>query len=774
MVDRTWDEVRTSKADELRIVNRPIRRHDAEEKVAGTTRYAADVQPHGMLHARLVRAPLPCADILRRDISAALEVPGVVAVFLGEDVPNNEVRVDVPGQETEVASLKARAQILATDRVRFQGEPVALVVAESEDVFSAAEEALDIEYEATEGVYDPFEALAEGAPSVHEAPNLLAEWSVDRGEVEAALAQAAVVVEETYTTQVVDHAYLEPEAGTAYLDDEGVITIRVSTQVVEHFRGVAKVLGVPHSKVRVIAPYVGGGFGGKEDMTVEPYLGLVVHLLGRPVRMVWTRQESLVARPKRHPMVMRYRTAAGADGTLLCQDITITADAGAYAYLSSLVLLYASVMACGPYRTPNVRIRSRAVYTNNPPCSAFRGFGGMQVVFAYESQMDRLAETLGLGRAWIRKRNALAKGDSLPVGQPLLTEVLLGETIDAVLATAGPLPEPSHADALVGRGIASNMQSYGRLVWLNDTASAWIGFEQDGSVVVRIGIQDIGAGQASALAQIAAEVLDVPTERITVHFGDSARTPRAGTTTATRMLYMSGNAVHDGAVALRDKILAMAAATTAEPVETLSLAGGRVKSGEVDMPLVDVLARAGAMGETTFVHHTFFGPGGTATARNLDAPRFFPDFTFGTHLADVEVDRRTGKVTLLNYIASHDVGRAINPTTVEGQIIGGAAQGIGQALSEEVTLDSGVVTSGALSQYLIPTAPDLPDMRAVVIESGEGLGPFGARGIGEPPVGPSAAAIANAVHDATGARPTRLPMRPEDVWRLIRTARRDV
>ena len=773
MTDQVWEEVRTSKADELRIVNQPVRRHDAEEKVAGTTRYAADVHPLGLLHARLVRAPLPCADILRRDISAALEVPGVVAVLLGEDVPNNEIWVDVPGQETEVASLKARAQILATGRVRFQGEPVALIVADSEDAFSAAEEALDIEYEATGGVYDPFEALGESAPPVHEGSNLLAEWSVDRGDVDAALTQAAVVVEDTYTTQFVDHAYLEPEAGMAYLDDEGVITIRVSTQVVEHFRGVAKVLGVPHSKVRVIAPYVGGGFGGKEDMTVEPYLGLVVHLLKRPVRMVWTRQESLVARPKRHPMVMHYRTGAKADGTLTCQDITITADAGAYAYLSSLVLLYSSVMACGPYRTPNVRIRARAVYTNNPPCSAFRGFGGMQVVFAYESQMDRLAERLGLGRASIRKRNALAKGDHLPAGQQLLTEVLLSETIDAVLAAGGPLPEPSNADALVGRGIASNMQSYGRLVWLNDTASAWIGFEQDGSVVVRTGIQDIGAGQVSALTQIAAEVLDIPTDRITVHFGDSARTPRAGTTTATRMLYMSGNAVHDGAVALRDKILAMAAGLTGEPVETLTLAGGHVRSADVEIPLVDVLAKAAAMGATTFVHHTFFGPGGTVTPKALDAPRFFPDFTFGTHLADVEVDRRTGKVTLLNYIASHDVGRAINPTTVEGQIIGGAAQGIGQALSEEVTLHSGIVTSGALSQYLIPTAADLPEMQAVVIESGEGLGPFGARGIGEPPIGPSAAAIANAVYDATGARPTRLPMRPEAVWRLIRNTCRE-
>jgi len=766
----TSDEVRTSKVDELRIVNQPIRRHDAEEKLAGTTRYSADVPPQGLLHAKLVRSVVSHAVLTRRDASRALEIPGVVAVFFGEDVPNNEVWVDVPGQETEVSTLKASTQILATERVRFAGEPIALIVAESEDVFAVAEQAIEIDYEPLPGVYDLERALDPDAPKVHDGGNLLAEWSVDRGDVEAAFERADVVVEGEYYTQFVDHAYLEPEAGTAYLDDEGVITIKVATQVVEHFRAVAKVLDLPHSKVRVLAPYVGGGFGGKEDMTVEPYLGLVVYHLKRPVRMVWTRQESLVARAKRHPMLMRYRTAATADGEVIAQDIDITADSGAYAFLGSLVLLYSSVMATGPYKTQNVRLRSRAVYTNNPPCSAFRGFGGMQVVFAYESQMDKLAKALGVEPGELRKRNALAKGDVLPVGQRLLTEVLLAETIDAVQEAAGDPPEPSHPEARVGRGIASNMQSYGRLVWLNDTASAWIGFEHDGSVVVRIGIQDIGAGQASALTQISSEVLGIDPERISIHFGDSARTPRAGTTTATRMLYMSGNAVHDGAVELRDKLLATVAAEEGLPVESLRMVDGHVRSADIDLPITQVLAGALARGITTFVHHTFFGPTGSPVVKDLDTPRLLPDFTFGTHLADVEIDTRTGQVRLLRYIAAHDVGRAINPMSVRGQILGGAVQGIGQALSEEVVLEDGVNMSGALFQYLIPTAADLPELEAIVLESGEGLGPFGARGIGEPPIGPSAAAIANAIADAVDIRLTELPMRPEKVWRALREA----
>ena len=255
-------EVRTSKAGDLRVVNQPIRRHDAEEKVAGTTRFAADVSPHGALHARLVRSIVPHARLLSRDISAAQAIPGVVAVLLGEDVPNNEVWVDVPGQETEITSLKASMQILATERVRYQGEPIALIIAESEDVFAAAEQAVEIEYEELPGVYTVQDALDPAAPQVRESGNLLATWSIDHGDVDEAFAGADVIVEGEYYSQFVDHAYLEPEAGMAYLDDEGVITIKVATQVVEHFRDVANILGLPHSKVRVLAPYVGGGFGG--------------------------------------------------------------------------------------------------------------------------------------------------------------------------------------------------------------------------------------------------------------------------------------------------------------------------------------------------------------------------------------------------------------------------------------------------------------------------------------------------------------------------------
>jgi CO/xanthine dehydrogenase Mo-binding subunit len=756
-------EVRTSKLDELQVVHQPLPRHDQAEKIAGTTRYAADMAFPGMLHARLVRAQVPSARLVRRDADAARAVAGVVMVLFGEDVPNNEIRVDVPGQTIEVGALQARMQVLATDRVRFHGEPIALVVAETEDALAVACDLVDIEYEDLPVVSDPMQALADGAEAIHPGGNLLAEWRIDRGDVDAAAAEAAITVDETYRTQFVDHAYLEPEAGVGWLDDDGVLNVRVSTQVVEHYRDIAKILGVADAKVRVIAPYVGGGFGGKEDMTVEPYVALAVSRTGRPVRMRWTRNESLLARAKRHRTWMRYRTSAAADGTLVAQDIEITSDAGAYAYLSALVLLYSTVHACGPYRVPNVRIHARTAYTNNPPTSAFRGFGGMQTVLGYESQIDEVARRLGIDPGDIRKRNALVKGDRLPVGQELITEVWLPQTIDAVRERAGDKPEASAAHKRVGRAIASNMQSYGRLVWLNDSAAAWIGFQMDGSLTVRCGVPDVGGGQTSSLAQISSEILAVDVDRISVHFGDSALTPLAGTTTATRQLLMSGNATLEAATMLRDQILGAMAVETGQPVAALRLSADGVTGPEGAVALTEALRICRRRNIPIEALGTYFAPKGKEVSRDLQGDRIFPDFTFGTHLADVEIDVETGQVEVLRYIAAHDVGRAINPLSVEGQISGAVVQGLGQALLEDLVVTDGVNMTPGLFQYMIPTATDVPDIEAIILESGEGLGPFGARGIGEPPIGPPIGVIPAAIADAVGGRPTELPVTPERV-----------
>jgi CO/xanthine dehydrogenase Mo-binding subunit len=717
-----------------------------------------------MLHAALKRSDLAHARLVRVDVSAAEAVPGVACALTAKDVPQNAVWVDVPGQTFEVGGLKARMNVLADDVVRYHGEPVALVAADSEDAALAAVDAIEVEYEELPAVTDPEAALAPGAPLVHESGNLLASWQIHEGDVGTALAEAHAVVEETYRTPFVDHAYLEPEAGVAWLDGDGVITVRAATQVIEHFRDIAKILGVPDSRVRVIAPYVGGGFGGKEDMTVEPFLALVVLRTRRPVKMVWSRSESLLARQKRHPMVLSYRSGCDADGRLLAHDIRIVADGGAYAFLSALVLLYATTCAQGPYRVPNVRIDASVVYTNHTPCSAMRGFGAMQVALAYEGQLDRLAEQLGIDALELRRRNFLQRGDTLAVGQMLDTHVALPELADRVAGALGPPPRPSRPGRRVGRGVACNLQPYGRCVWLNDWSSAWVGFELDGTLVVRIGVPDIGGGQASSLVQLAGEVLGVDPERVAIHVGDSALTPLTGTTTATRQLYMSGNAVLQAAGELREELRPLAAELLDAEPDEVEFAGGAVRAHDRRIEFPELIAAAARRQVAWHRLSTFRAPGGDAWRSEASwRGRVFPDFTYGCHAVDVEIDPETGQLKVLRYIAAHDVGRAINPQSVAGQIEGGVVMGLGYALSERVVYEDAVNLTGTFAQYLIPTAVEAPEVEAIVVESGEGLGPYGARGIGEPPVGPPAPAVAAAVADALGTRAATVPITPERV-----------
>ena len=750
------------------LIGRPVIRHDARDKVSARTAYAGDWAMAGMLHAVVVRSPYASARILRIDTKRAQAMPGVVTVLTARDVPRNTLMTDVPGQTTTVGALRARLHVLAEDRVRHQGEPVALVAAETLEQARDAAEAVEIEYEPTPGVFDPARALEPEAPRVHDEGNLLAQWRIVRGDVDGAFASAAIVVEGEYETQMVDAAYLEPETGVAWLDSDGVITIRVSTQVIEHFRDVADVLAVPQNRVRVIGTYLGGGFGGKEDVTVEVYLGLLVQKTGRPVKMVWTRQESLLARAKRHPYRMRYRTAASATGEILGQDVELLADSGAYAYLSALVLLYSTVTATGPYRVPAARVHARVAYTNNPPTSAMRGFGAMQVVFGYESQMDRVARALSLDPREIRRINALHRGDTLPVGQVMETTVAVDELVDRAWAGLGEPASPRAPHVKVGRGLACNLQPYGRIVWLHDWASAWVGFEMDGSLVVRCGAPDVGGGQASSLCQIAAEVLGVPLERVSVHIADSALTPLSGTTTASRQLYMSGNATLEAARELRAQILGVAAKMLrVEPASLEMSDGGIIAPDGSRLVLREILAHCARMSVPRSHLAVYHAPAGEPVDFAKGAGKVFPDYTFGAHAVEVEVDTETGTVRVTRHVAAHDVGRAINPQSVEGQIQGGAVQGLGYALMEDVIVEDGINLTTSFASYLIPSAMDVPDVAPVILESGDGLGPFGARGIGEPPIAPPAAAIANAIEDAVGVRLTRLPITAERVARAL-------
>jgi CO/xanthine dehydrogenase Mo-binding subunit len=759
----------------FRIVGQRAPRPDAQDKVFGLTRYADDFAMGGMLHAKVVRASRPSARILEVDTRAAEAVPGVRCVLTARDVPHNVLFSDVPGQTTTVGPLRARTQVLADEIVRFLGEPVALVAAETEEAAEEAAGRVSVRYADLPGVFDPEVAMRPDAPQLEPAGNVISRWKIRKGDVEAGFREADVVVEGTYRTPFIDHAFIEPEAGVAWLDEHGVITIRVATQVIEHFRDVANVLGLPHSRVRIIAPYIGGGFGGKEDVTVEVFLGLLVWKTTRPVRLCYSREESILSPTKRHPFVMRYRHGARQDGTLVAVEVELISDAGAYAYLSPLTLLYGMVHAAGPYRIPHVKVDGASVLTNNPPTSAFRGFGSAQPAFAYESQMDELGRRLGLDPLVIRERNYLAKGERVASGQELETAVWLPETARRAWEALGPRPAPSGPGRRVGRGLASALTSYGRIVWLHDWASAWVELQMDGTVLVRTGVPDIGGGQAASLVQITAEILGVPQADIAIHIGDSALTPLAGTTTATRQLYMSGSAVHKAASELRATLLAQAAELLGVGPDRVDLAGGAAALRDAADRRVAFRELAVACARAHRPRSAFAiyqAPAGQVMDFETGQGKVFPDFTFGSQAVDVEVDEATGEVTVLALAACYDVGRAINRNSVEGQMEGGAAMGLGYALLEEDRVAEGVTLTPNLMTYLIPTALDVPDVTTIVLESGEGMGPWGARGIGEPAMVPTAPAIANAVRDAVGARMTRLPITPERLWRAMHDAPR--
>ena len=755
---------------EYQFIGKPVPRHDAWDKVFGRTKYADDFDMPGMLFGKVLRSSYPAAKILSIDTSGAEKMPGVAAVLTAKDVPNNET-VTRFGQTHQVGGFEGLYRVLADKKVRFMGEAVALVAAETEEIAEEALARIKVEYEQLPGVFDPLEAMKPDAYQVGEGDsNIICNYQVRKGDVKEGFSRSHVVVENTYRVPFVEHAFLEPESGIAWIDDSEIITIRVSTQVIEHFRDVADVLGIPHNKVRVIAPMVGGGFGSKEDITVETFLALLTWKTGKPVKMTWTREESIISSSKRHPYVMKYKTGATRDGKLMAMEAQLISDAGAHVYLSPWVLLYSTVDATGPYDIPNVKVDSYTVLTNNTFTSANRGFGAPQVCFAYESQMDELARRLSLSPLEIRKRNYLRKGDALATGRVLEYGVETEKTAIKALEALGEPSMPSSPTEKIGQGLASGMMSYGRMTFLHDTSRSYVGIELDGSVTVRCGVQDIGGGQASSLASIAAEILGVPMEEIKVFIGDTALTPIAGTTTATRMLYMSGNATLKAATEVKKSLLPKAAEMLEASPEDLVFRDKKVfvrGAPARAIPLADVVKACAADGVQLYNVAQFNAPFRELIDFKTGQGQVFPDFTFGSHAVEVAVDTETGKVRVLKLVACYDVGQAINPLSAEGQIEGGALYGLGYALTEEVILDKGITLTPSFSEYLVPTSVDAPHVKTIMVESRDGAGPFGAKGIGEPSCNSIAPAVANAVANAIGARILDLPLTPEKILRSL-------
>ncbi len=770
MTETTEDRARAPNVN-LRQVGRSLVRTDAPGKAQGRTRYAGDYVMPGMLHVKVLRAPLASARLERLDATKARALEGVACVLTAAELPDRLAATDIPGQ-TGRKRLDTDQQILVRERVRYHGEPLALIAAETPNLAEQAAELIEVELEPLPGVYDPEDALEPGAPLVQGTDNVVSTYKIRKGDPDAGFAAADLVVENCFRTQFVEHAFLEPEVGLAWVDENEVINIRVSTQVIEHFRFIADALGVPHNQVRILGAMVGGGFGGKEDVTVEIYLALLAQATGRPVRLAYTREDSFFGHGKRHPFVIRHKTGVTKDGKITALQVDITADAGAYVFLSPYVLLYGTVAAPGPYRVDNLRVDARAVATNNMYTSAFRGFGAAQACVAHEQQMDEIAKALGIDRLELRRRNFLRTGDPLATGHPIESAVWSDDCMTKAWEALGE-PTPDDGPLKTGRGVAAYQQSYGRITWLHDTSEAWVGVEMDGTVVVRSGITDIGAGQVSALAQIAAELLGVALDQVKIYHSDSATTPLAGTTTATRALYMSGNAARLAAEAVRGRLVARAAQVFGVEASAVDLAESRafvIDAPDQSMALEDLVALCASEGIHRSELAMFRAPFTGEIDRETGQGRVHPDYAYGAHAIEVAVDTETGEVTVLKSVGAHDVGQAINPAAVAGQIEGGAAQGQGYALSEAMIYEDGQLMTPSFSEYLIPTAMDVPEVQSIILESRSGLGPFGAKGIGEPALTPVAPAIANAVADAIGTRVFELPITPERVVAALRQA----
>lgn len=757
----------------LRQVGKPLERTDAVGKATGRTRYAGDYTMPGMLHAKVLRSDIASGRLKRLDVSKARALPGVACVLTAEDLPDRLAATDMPGQTGQKRAATDR-QILVREIIRHHGEPLALIAAETPALADKAFDLIEYEIEPLPGVYDTASALEPDAPIVTEPDNVVGKYKIRKGDTEKGFAAADRIIENTFYTQFIEHAFLEPEVGLAWVDENGVVNIRMSTQVIEHFRFIADALGVPHNKVRILGAMVGGGFGGKEDITVELYLALLAQTTRRPVRLAYTREDSFVGHGKRHPFSVSHKTGVTEDGKITALEVTISADSGAYVFLSPYVLLYCAVAAPGPYRIDNVKIDAAAVATNNMYTSAFRGFGAAQACVAYEAQMDEIAKALDLDRFEFRRRNFMRTGDKTATGQTVESAIWADECMTKALDALGDKPADT-GTVKIGRGVATYQQSYGRITWFHDTSEAWVGIEVDGTVIVRSGVTDIGAGQASALGQIAAELLGVGLDDVVIYNSDSAVTPLAGTTTATRALYMTGRAVHTASTNLRERLVAFAAQELDARPDEIDLANGQAfvpDDPSKSMSLKDLASRGASEGLERSELAMFRAPFTDPIDQETGQGPVFPDFTYGCHAVDVAVDTETGEVTVLKSVGAHDIGQAINPQAVEGQIEGGALMGQGYALSEELIYEEGKLVSPSFSEYLIPTSMDMPDIQCIILESRSGLGPFGAKGIGEPSLTPVAPAIANAVADAIGTRVFDLPITPEKVVQAIREAQR--
>ncbi len=730
---------------------------DAEDKVRGMAVFGADLPIKNPLHLKIVRSPKHHAKVIQVQTEKASRIKGVERIFTAKDVLGKH----------RVGTITKDQPILALDRVRYIGDPIAIVAAHTPEAAEEAAQKVEIIFEDLPSVHTPEEALRPHAPLIHENGNLLIEFHVIKGDVQLGFKEADVIIEETYETTWIDHAYMEPDAGISFLDDEGRVVVICPSQNVHYDqREIAGVLSLPLEKVRVIQSSTGGGFGGRLDITIQCFLALAAYALKRPVRIVYSREEVFDVISKRHPLKIRYKSGAKRDGRLTAVEVEILGDTGAYASYGATVGIRSAVHATGPYNVPNVKVRSRMAYTNNPWSGAMRGFGVPQIAFAHESQMDLLAQALNMDPIAFRLHNALTVGSETATGQSLIASVGIRETLwrvkswkDRYLSKKRD-PEKPH----LRRGIGVGSMWYGiGNTGIANPSTAQIEISPAGEIRLLTGVADIGQGSDTVLLQMASEALGIALGEIRLIRADTALTTDAGATSASRQTYISGNALLNAIRSLKREAIREAGQLLGMDEKDLFYEDGKVKARTcltTSLPLREIARRSGKWirGEGTFDPET------TKLDPKTGQGAPYATYAFATHLAEVEVDTETGKVKVIRVVASHDVGKAIHPQNVIGQIIGGVAMGVGFALLEEYI--PGKTTS--FVNYLIPTSKDVPEVIPILVEDHEPTGPFGAKGVGEPALIPCAPAILNAITDALDERIYHLPANLERVLEAVR------
>jgi CO/xanthine dehydrogenase Mo-binding subunit len=717
-----------------KAIGQRVLRPDAVDKVTGRARFPGDLYMDEMLYIKVLFSERPHARIVSIDTSEAVKVPGVVAILTHKDVPVNEYGLIYKDQPA-----------LSSDKVRSIFDRVALVIAKTQRAARRARDLVRVEYEDLPVLTDPREAMRPGAPTVHETwpDNIQSHQRIRKGDVEAVFARDdVVIVEEDYFTPHQEHAYLQPEAGIGFIDEQGRVTVHSAGQWNhDDQHQIAHMLDLPNDQVRVIYAPAGGAFGGREDMSVQHLLALVAFCLDKrgirqPVKVIWDRKESVRGHHKRHPYYMHFKSAASLDGKMLAVEGTLIADIGAYSSSSSAVLNNAVSIAYGAYEVPNVKLDGYNVFTNNLVCGAFRGFGSLQATFGAESQMSRLAAALKMDPMVFRLKNALREGSVLATQSVIPPAVSIRETMMHAAEAAGwtdegkPQPDgESAAHLLQGIGVASGYKNVCYSFGFPEKASARCELYGNGAIeraVVKIGISEVGQGTLGVMGQIAAETLGVAYDQVQVVTEDTSEVPEAGSCSASRGTFMGGNAVKAACQAALE---------------------------------------AWEAGERPVITERTYRPRPTSMY-DPETGACDPHVTYGygTQIVNVEVNTETGEVRLKEVWAAHDVGQAVNPLHVEGQIQGAISQAQGWTLLEDFIMQDGQVRTKSYADYLIPTVYDIPDaIHPLVLEIADPQGPYGVRGLGEMPMLVLAPAILDAIHDATGIWFNKLPVKAEDV-----------